>query len=245
MCGGNFVQQVNKANTRCADKSRSKECYVAEIDWSALQLTAEQIGAAQSQALLLRGNLIEKQFGDIGKLGVFVVSEAWQAATTTPVNGPYFRTHLNGVRCIAAPCPSITEEKLNTRQLRNLAGVDLSQVGASEVKLNTASERLSLPDGILVTGKHKTVKGPAGKALSLIATQFYLPVTASTKQCYVGGCSGQLCGDQPNNMVTDCAYNPGFACYSTASCEQQTDGNCGWTPSKELTDCLNNSLLTK
>lgn len=244
VCGGVFVQQVNKPNTRCADKSRKKECYAAEIDWSSLQLTPEQVDTAHSLAVsghaILRGHLRNKQFGEIGNLGVFVVNEAWETATNTPSNGTFYNVRLNGVRCIAAPCNAMEQTKLNTNAKRNIVGVDLSKVGASELKLNNASEELSKA-GILVTGTHKTEKGSAGRSLSLIASQFYLPLTANSKQCHIGGCSGQLCGDTPDNLISTCEFRPEYSCYSTSSCEQQTDGNCGWTASKELTDCLDNA----
>jgi hypothetical protein len=244
LCGGVFVQQVNKTYTLCPDNVRRKECYVADIDWSALQLSEEQVNAAQALATsgraILRGQLAEKQFGTIGVLGELTVSEAWEAATDTPANGAFYRVHLNGVKCFAAPCPAMAEEKLNTNFQRNIVDVDLSKVGASELKLNAASE--NLPTGILAAGNHKRVTGPAGKSVSLLASQFYLPFTAdSAKQCYIGGCSGQLCGDKPGNLISTCEYRPEYACYRTAACERQTSGNCGWSPSKELTDCLNNA----
>jgi len=246
ICGGVFVNEVNKAFTRCADKHRDKACYAAEIDWSALNLTAEQAAAAQSLAgngqLLLRGQLQTKQFGDIAKLGVFVVSEAWEAATNKPTNGPYFRIHLNGIRCIAAPCNSVDEEKLNTNITRGIDGINLDKVGANETKLTAASERLSTTEGILVTGRHKPVTGPGGKSVSLTASQFYLPFTASSvvKQCHVGGCSSEVCSDKPG-AISACIYKPEYGCYGTASCQVQADGNCGWTPTKELTSCLDNA----
>lgn len=244
LCGGVFVQQVNKAKTLCPDNRRRKECYVADIDWAALQFTADQVDAAQALAksgrAILRGQLGEKQFDGIGILGTLTVSEAWEAATDTSANGAFYRVSLNGIKCIAAPCPAIAEEKLNTNVRKNIADVDLTQVGASELKLNAASEKLAT--GILATGNHKVVRGRGGKSISLVASQFYLPFTAdSTKQCFVGGCSGQLCGDKSGNLVSICDYRPEYACYSTAACERQTDGNCGWSPSKELTDCLNNA----
>jgi len=59
-------------------------------------------------------------------------------------------------------------------------------------------------------------------------------------KCYVGGCSSQLCGDTPG-MVSTCEYRDAYACYQTATCERQVTGECGWTPSQELTTCLTNA----
>ncbi|MDB5244198.1 MAG: hypothetical protein JWN18_68 [Parcubacteria group bacterium] len=59
-------------------------------------------------------------------------------------------------------------------------------------------------------------------------------------KCYVGGCSSQLCTDQPA-MVSTCEYTDAYACYKTAVCERQKNGACGWTDSVELRSCLQNS----
>ncbi len=55
--------------------------------------------------------------------------------------------------------------------------------------------------------------------------------------CFVGGCSGQLCSDQLG-AVSTCEYKQEYACYKTATCERQPNGQCGWTQTVELTSCL-------
>jgi len=57
--------------------------------------------------------------------------------------------------------------------------------------------------------------------------------------CYIGGCSGQLCTDRPDAIST-CEYRPEYACYKTAACERQSNGECGWTPTPRLAACLAN-----
>ncbi len=64
-------------------------------------------------------------------------------------------------------------------------------------------------------------------------------VTNPSGQCYVGGCSGQICSDQPN-MASTCEYREEYGCYKKAVCERQKTGQCGWTPSTELNICLGN-----
>jgi hypothetical protein len=56
-------------------------------------------------------------------------------------------------------------------------------------------------------------------------------------KCYVGGCSAQLCTGEPD-AVSNCEYNPRYACYKTAECERQVNGQCGWTSTPELSMCL-------
>lgn len=55
--------------------------------------------------------------------------------------------------------------------------------------------------------------------------------------CFVGGCSGQLCTDQPDAAST-CEWRDEYACYQSATCERQGDGQCGWTKTAELEKCL-------
>ena len=59
-------------------------------------------------------------------------------------------------------------------------------------------------------------------------------------QCYVGGCSSQLCTDQPG-AVSTCEYRAEYSCYQRARCERQVNGACGWTPTTELYACLNSA----
>lgn len=56
--------------------------------------------------------------------------------------------------------------------------------------------------------------------------------------CYVGGCSAEVCSADPH-AVSTCIYRPEFACYKQATCERQTSGQCGWTPTQALQMCLN------
>ncbi len=68
----------------------------------------------------------------------------------------------------------------------------------------------------------------------------YYPTTPNYGGCYVGGCSSQLCSDQPN-AVSTCEYRPEYSCYQRGRCERQMNGACGWTPTAELQACLNSA----
>lgn len=59
----------------------------------------------------------------------------------------------------------------------------------------------------------------------------------SSKPCYVGGCSSEVCSDAPG-AVSTCIYREAYGCYKAATCERQQNGACGWTPSQELMMCL-------
>jgi hypothetical protein len=59
--------------------------------------------------------------------------------------------------------------------------------------------------------------------------------------CVVGGCSGQMCGEvdpKGDGMMSTCEWREQYSCFKTATCEKQTTGKCGWTPTKELNMCL-------
>ncbi|MGZ5626995.1 MAG: hypothetical protein ACXWFA_09755 [Methylobacter sp.] len=57
--------------------------------------------------------------------------------------------------------------------------------------------------------------------------------------CVVSGCSGQLCVEASGEGVaTTCEYREEYACYKTAACERQASGQCGWTETPTLAQCL-------
>lgn len=70
--------------------------------------------------------------------------------------------------------------------------------------------------------------------------RFTLTVSRELGKCYVGGCSAQLCTDRPD-AVSTCEWTEAYACYKTAVCERQATGQCGWTQSASLTQCLANA----
>ncbi len=61
--------------------------------------------------------------------------------------------------------------------------------------------------------------------------------------CVISGCSRQVCGDvaDMNGGVTTCEWKEEYACYASARCERQGNGQCGWTETAELTQCQNNA----
>lgn len=63
-----------------------------------------------------------------------------------------------------------------------------------------------------------------------------VPPPAEEIGCRRTGCSGQVCAER--DVATTCEFREIYACYREAACERQPDGGCGWTPSPELTRCL-------
>lgn len=58
--------------------------------------------------------------------------------------------------------------------------------------------------------------------------------------CVTTGCSGTVCAEPGNEVMTTCEMKPEYACYKTAACERQPDGACGWTQTPALQTCLGN-----
>jgi eight-cysteine-cluster-containing protein len=236
MCGGYFIKLVNKARTRCANGRSMSECYVASIEWNGLP-EPERDGA------LVRGTLTTHSDR---RFGVLRAREVWTPAGSNRPSGTFFRVRDRGIRCIAAPCETHREAKLNTSVSRNVAGVDLSAAGAADNVTNDAHAAMTSQEGVLVAGSNSPVTGPAGRSQTLKATQFYLRATASAsnpgpspqnpKPCFKTGCSGQVCADE--EVITTCEYRPEYDCYKRAKCERQANGQCGFTDTPELRRCL-------
>jgi hypothetical protein len=241
MCGGYFIKVVNQPRTRCANGRSMSECYVASIEWNG-QPEPDTDGALVRGTLVPRGNRS-------GKFGFLSAREVWLPASSNQVTGTFFRVRDRGIRCIAAPCETHHEAKLNTSVSRNVAGVDLARANASENAVSEALTAMTSPDGLLVSGSHEPVSGPAGRSQMLNATQFYLRAKASDsssagnqkppankKPCFKTGCSRQVCADE--EVVTTCEYRAEYECYKRAKCERQANGECGFTDTPELRTCL-------
>lgn len=66
------------------------------------------------------------------------------------------------------------------------------------------------------------------------------PPPPAAGDCIRTGCSGTVCAEPGNDVMTTCEYRPEYACYQDAKCERQADGSCGWTQTPELAACLAN-----
>ena len=177
LCGGYWVKRVNQTYTFCPGGGPAHnpnwttgECYVAEADFSAA-------GLQSAGGSLWKGAVRSKTFPNFGNLHKFVGTEAWRQAGTTAPTGTFYRTNDLGIRCITTPCLSLKEQKLNsTVRPLSIAGLDLAGAGASDEDVQAGYAAAQQADGVLVAGTNVNVSGPAGRAKSLKATQFFLKV---------------------------------------------------------------------
>lgn len=159
-CGGVYVAKVNGALTRCADGSVANRCYVAELRFDKLGLPEQQAADLVEQAkaghVLLRAPRITRAlFEDVGsqslaarRFPVLDAEEAWLRFAPSedhPAEGTVYRATDSGIRCITAPCPSLTVAKLNGRKTANIHNIDLSTVTPqpSQEELDAAWAALS------------------------------------------------------------------------------------------------------
>jgi hypothetical protein len=56
--------------------------------------------------------------------------------------------------------------------------------------------------------------------------------------CVRAGCSAHLCVEEGIDIASTCEWRPVYECYQQATCERQENGQCGFTPTHELVECL-------
>jgi hypothetical protein len=247
-CSGYFLHRLNRTSTVCHNNTSKWACYVPNLDWSesglgdtqqaALADAATRDATASGVLAIVRGRFAAQSYTGYGNLGRFVVTEAWVAQNNSVSEGVFTRVHDNGVRCITTPCPTIGEKALNSSRTANVHGLDWSAGGFDDDQIaNLSTEMVASPGGIIIAGDRYTYTEHNQSAKGRTVTAAYRRLVDQT--CYVGGCSGQICSDQ-EGVISTCEWKDEYACYASATCERQPDGQCGWTPTPELTACLGN-----
>jgi hypothetical protein len=184
LCGGWFVKRLNRDTTVCVDGQEAESCYAPVLDWSQANLSADQqsklIAAADKDATtsgvygVVRGGLASTNGTPRPELGRFVISEAWVAEGEGVSEGAFVRVKDNGLRCFAAPCPSLSETTLNTPRATNIAELDWTPSGLTDREIETLTGLLSSPDGILIAGDRYTVQENGQTAKGRTVTNAYV-----------------------------------------------------------------------
>ena len=63
---------------------------------------------------------------------------------------------------------------------------------------------------------------------------------STNSDCYIGGCSGTLCGTKDfieNQGFTTCEWKDEYKCYKQTTCEC-INTKCAWKQSEEFLNCL-------
>ncbi len=101
----------------------------------------------------------------------------------------------------------------------------------------TSTGEVSLDDTSTTTGEFDDLLPTSSPTTPITTPKPTDDPTTPISNCFVGGCSSQICSDRPDMMST-CEWREEYACYRTATCELQTSGQCGWTETAELKACL-------
>lgn len=230
LCGGYFVKAVNVASTRCADGTSQPECYVADLDLSALGLSATQQTylRGHSREFLLRGAVVQQGSLPSGKLAAFAATEAWRGHENSSPSGAFVRAKATGTVCITFPCPILSAALLNTsKEPLSVAELDLAAVSPDT---SDGLAQLEEPEGLLVAATRTVVTGPAGDGVGLEATEYYVPFEPRPTLCGSRGLpecdAGEYCAFAPE---ANCgrADAPGVCTPKPVTCTEQYEPVCG------------------
>lgn len=178
ICGGMFVREVNRLQTRCNDGMLRSECYIAGLDLSLLGLQDDDAFSVYA-AFTAKKALLRGAFGpfsaDFSDVSVLVAAEAWEEKGTAQPGKVLALFQDNGIRCIIGPCPSIDVSVLNIPFYGTISGIYLDSSGATAAEIEEGYRSLSLT-GIIANGRLRRISGPAGEDFSFEAARFYLKV---------------------------------------------------------------------
>ncbi len=191
VCGGVFVESVNKRQSVCADGEKRWECHAAIVDFSALGLSSDEEAKLRSEFFskraLARGRLELADSGFGIEVPTLVVADAWRGASgTMGKRGRYWGVVPSGIACITFPCPTLLGIKLNHYRVAWLHSIDLSQSGAGDDAIARGLDQLYSGPGLIAFGRLKRITGPAGRGRELVASEFYTKVEANTSRACGG-----------------------------------------------------------
>lgn len=153
-CGtGFFVSRANRSTMRCGFTVPQSQCKIHEIDWSGTAMPASVAKSYEDDVragkpLLVRGELVPAPDDS----GVHLaVTEIWVASSPEWVDGVFTLVKDNGIRCITAPCPSLTERRLNSNLSANISGLDFASAGVDKETVERAYGQL-YSEGLIVVG---------------------------------------------------------------------------------------------
>jgi hypothetical protein len=161
---GFVAAPANQATTRCTRGPAQRQCTLMSIDWTGTAMPESvakgyEDGLRKGTPLLVRGDIVPAP-DDRGVS--FAVTEVWVGSHSDPADGVFTLVVDNGIRCVRAPCPSLTEKKLNSTLSAQISSLDLEASGADREAIDRAYEALS-GSGLVVVG-YRYYDAAGGKA---------------------------------------------------------------------------------
>lgn len=179
-CGrGFFVSRANRSTTQCGRGVAQSQCKVFDIDWSGTAMPASvaqgyEDDLAAGKPLLVRGSLVPAP-DDSGT--TLAATEIWVPNAPEWAEGVFTLVRDNGIRCITAPCPSLTERKLNSNLSAQIASVDLEPADTNFVTHEAAVGALYGSDGLIVVGyRFYDSSGGKGRTANKFFTRAPVPL---------------------------------------------------------------------
>ncbi len=161
------VSPVGHDTTQCPSRSRATSCRLSNVDFS--NIVRDEDRDVIDSAFTYGYALVKARLG-----APFVVTELWRPIADARPLGAYYRVSDSRVRCIKAPCPSLTAERLDGGSGASLSTLDLDALDVSDAVKRRA--RRLLDDGaVMVVG---TIRDDSarGKGRTLVATQLFVPI---------------------------------------------------------------------
>jgi hypothetical protein len=181
-CGsGYYVARANRSTTECGRGLAQESCKVEEIDWTGTALPSSVAmnyasDLADGTPYLVRGDLVPAPDDSGVSLSV---TEVWISSSPSWESGVFTRVKDNGIRCITSPCPSLSEQKLNSNLGAAASGLDFEPSGADQDAIDLAYDQLYGEDGLIVVGyRYYDSQGGKGRTVNKFFTRAPVPLMA-------------------------------------------------------------------
>lgn len=129
------------------------------------------VGATSSvpPGSLVRGTLVAKQYGGPGELGVLAGTAVWSPVGRVAPSGRFYRLRDLGIRCVRAPCFSVSAARLNGPGRTTVSSVDVGTVAPKD-RARVEAALKSAP-GVLAQGR---VAPTSDGGRAFLASRFFL-----------------------------------------------------------------------
>ena len=174
MCGGWWVKDVNRPNSR--------EQYVSALNFAPSKLDDASIELAQGPDVVLQGRLELSRGSSYYKFRVF---NAWRGlpGKAPGARDTFYRVNTANIQCVRAPCPSLSSYKLNNGATSYFMGTDLSRASTGQLDQDWVISRINTK-GALVAGTFTQVnRVGVGTETILDAAQVYLKLPELPGPC--------------------------------------------------------------